>query len=169
MRLKAKQPGLGSSKENLHVQMAAPIPLNQQDQGIGRSGWEHPWLGRATLPFSASSPLQQELCTQQESLGARSMLEFSQMNPFSLDPGFSLSPEPVGEPRRFCCAVPRVPTAAPSLPGPDPGATSLRKRSPLCPCPAPGVLSQPGAQPGRDAAFLGNRELRADGSQPPGV
>lgn len=66
------------------------------------------------------------------------------------------------------------------------GAASLGKRSPEpdrrcipCSCAWAGLrlccssrekaAAGPGAEPGRDAAFLGKQELQADGSQPPGV
>lgn len=108
------------------------------------------WQGRAALlcllPTSSGN------CALSGTPWSRVRLEFSQMNPFIPDHGFSPSPGSVTKPRRFCFAVPRcfhplslpsgripVPVAAPSLPcrlplllpGRDPGAGSRipRERS----------------------------------------
>lgn len=106
------------------------------------------WQGHAALLC-----LQQELCTQQESLGARAMLEFRLMNPFVLDHGFS--PSPRCEPARevlLCLSSVFPPSqhrraqVAPS-----------RRHIPECRCPclALGALSQPGSSSGSRAEAAG--------------
>lgn len=150
VRLKAKLGKLQASVCQWQFPSRRRCPESTAARTGFSAGASVAWQGHAALLC-----LQQELCTQQESLGARSMLEFSLMNPFMLDHGFSLSPHSL----RFCCAAPRgfhplsiaVPTAAPSWIR-DPGATS---RSPRCPCLALGVLSQPGSSSGSRAEEAG--------------